>query len=130
MALMQDMVENDIFEWETEEEIVRELIDDVFLKGEKLEEVHHVRKEANSVIAVATKIDKEDPSMKRAKYTRTMTLPSSSASTHTVIAPLPIAEPQNSPHPDLLNIAQRAKMHDGILTLNLKILKDIPSPHT
>ncbi|MCD9638308.1 hypothetical protein HAX54_022183 [Datura stramonium] len=33
---------NDIFEWEIEEEVVGELIADVFFKGEELEEVHHV----------------------------------------------------------------------------------------
>ncbi|MCD9643092.1 hypothetical protein HAX54_030215, partial [Datura stramonium] len=40
-----DIVENDIFEWEIEEEVVGELIVDVFLKGEELEEVHYVHKE-------------------------------------------------------------------------------------
>ncbi|MCE0482143.1 hypothetical protein HAX54_040590 [Datura stramonium] len=40
-----DIVENDIFEWKIEEEVVGELIADVFLKGEELEEVHHVSKE-------------------------------------------------------------------------------------
>ncbi|MCE3052145.1 hypothetical protein HAX54_051667, partial [Datura stramonium] len=40
-ASMQDIVENDKFEWEIEEEVVGELIADAFLKGEELEEVHH-----------------------------------------------------------------------------------------
>ncbi|MCD7450431.1 hypothetical protein HAX54_006224, partial [Datura stramonium] len=40
-----DVVENDIFEWEIEEEVVGEIIADVFLNDEELEEVHHVRKE-------------------------------------------------------------------------------------
>ncbi|MCD9638710.1 hypothetical protein HAX54_022847 [Datura stramonium] len=37
-TVIQDIVENDIFEWEIEEEVVGELIADVFLKGEELEE--------------------------------------------------------------------------------------------
>ncbi|MCD9559742.1 hypothetical protein HAX54_017975, partial [Datura stramonium] len=41
-APMQDIVENDIFEWQIEEEVIGALIADVFLKGEELEEVHHV----------------------------------------------------------------------------------------
>ncbi|MCD7453798.1 hypothetical protein HAX54_022189 [Datura stramonium] len=43
----------------------------------------HRTVQANSVIRLATKTDKEAPAMKRAKYTWNMTLPSSSASTHT-----------------------------------------------
>ncbi|MCD9642370.1 hypothetical protein HAX54_029156, partial [Datura stramonium] len=38
VGLEKDIVENDIFKWEIEEEVVGELIEDVFLKGEKLEE--------------------------------------------------------------------------------------------
>ncbi|MCD7472105.1 hypothetical protein HAX54_013044, partial [Datura stramonium] len=37
MSPTQEIVENDIFEWEMEEEVVGELIVDVFLKGEKFE---------------------------------------------------------------------------------------------
>ncbi|MCD9639010.1 hypothetical protein HAX54_023247, partial [Datura stramonium] len=37
-APMQAIVDNDIFEWEIEEEVVGELIADVFLKGEELKE--------------------------------------------------------------------------------------------
>ncbi|MCD7464577.1 hypothetical protein HAX54_053014, partial [Datura stramonium] len=111
MAPMQDFVENNIFEWEIEEEVVGEFIADVLLKGQELEEVHHGKatsnevkgctkafsclasvwvqgQEANCVIKLATKSYKEDLAMKRAKYARTMTLPSSSASTHTIAAPL------------------------------------------
>ncbi|MCD7463877.1 hypothetical protein HAX54_051624 [Datura stramonium] len=71
--------------------------------------------QANSVISLATKIDKEAPTMKRAKYTRNMTLPSSSASTHRATTPLHTAEPQSSLPPDFHNIAQRAKMHENQL---------------
>ncbi|MCD9561523.1 hypothetical protein HAX54_020685 [Datura stramonium] len=66
----------------------------------------------NSVITLATKIDKEAQVIKRAKYTGNMTPPSPSTSTHTTTTPLYIAEYHNSPSPDLLNIAQRANMHE------------------
>ncbi|MCD9645510.1 hypothetical protein HAX54_034503 [Datura stramonium] len=39
----QAIVDDDIFKWEIEEEVIGELIVDVFLKGEKLEKVHLVR---------------------------------------------------------------------------------------
>ncbi|MCD7455209.1 hypothetical protein HAX54_027421 [Datura stramonium] len=80
--------------------------------------------QANSVITLATKTDKAAPAMKRAKYTRNMTLPSSLASIHTATAPLYTVEPQSSPPPDLLNIAQRAKMHENQL---LRLAKALPS---
>ncbi|MCD9559740.1 hypothetical protein HAX54_017973 [Datura stramonium] len=80
--------------------------------------------QANSVITLATKIDKEALAMKRARYTGNMTLPSSSASTHTAIAPLHTADPHNSPPPDLLNIAQRAKMHENQL---VRLANALPS---
>ncbi|MCE3050300.1 hypothetical protein HAX54_046854, partial [Datura stramonium] len=38
-------MDDDIFEWKMEEEVVGELIVDVFLKGEELEEVLQVHKE-------------------------------------------------------------------------------------
>ncbi|MCD9558998.1 hypothetical protein HAX54_016712, partial [Datura stramonium] len=41
----KDMMDNDVLEWEIEEEAIEELIVDVFLKGEKLKEIHHVHKE-------------------------------------------------------------------------------------
>ncbi|MCE0482291.1 hypothetical protein HAX54_040954 [Datura stramonium] len=47
MDPMQDIVENDIFKWKIEEEVVGELIADVFLKGEELAEVHHMCSKAN-----------------------------------------------------------------------------------
>ncbi|MCE3215013.1 hypothetical protein HAX54_000539 [Datura stramonium] len=80
--------------------------------------------QANSVITLATKIDKEAPAMKRAKYTGNMTPPSLSASTHTATAPLHKAEPHNSPPPNLLKIAQRAKMHENQL---VRLAKALPS---
>ncbi|MCD9643296.1 hypothetical protein HAX54_030639 [Datura stramonium] len=80
--------------------------------------------QANGVITLATKTDKEAPTMKRAKFTRNMTLPSSLASTHTTTAPLHTVEPQSSPSPDLLNMAQRAKMHENQL---VRLAKDLLS---
>ncbi|MCD7462783.1 hypothetical protein HAX54_049357 [Datura stramonium] len=79
---------------------------------------------ANSVITLATKIDKEAPVMKRAKYTGTMTPPSSSASTHNATTPLHTIESQNPPLPELLNIAQRAKMNENQL---VRLAKALPS---
>ncbi|MCE3052048.1 hypothetical protein HAX54_051471 [Datura stramonium] len=80
--------------------------------------------QANSVITLATKIDKEDPVMKRENYTRNMTPPSPSASIHTTTAPLHTTESHNSPPPDLLNIVQRDKMHENQL---VRLAKAIPS---
>ncbi|MCD9559373.1 hypothetical protein HAX54_017294, partial [Datura stramonium] len=77
-----------------------------------------------SVITFPTKTDKEARSMKRAKYTRNMTLPSSLASTYTTTTPLHTAEPQSSPPPYLLNIAQRAKMHENQL---VRLSKALPT---
>ncbi|MCD7469816.1 hypothetical protein HAX54_009066, partial [Datura stramonium] len=48
---------NDIFEWEIEEEVVGELIADVFLKGEELEEVHHLHKEIREYPFPPRKLD-------------------------------------------------------------------------
>ncbi|MCD9638959.1 hypothetical protein HAX54_023182 [Datura stramonium] len=81
---------------------------------------------ANGVIMLATKTKKEDPSMKRAKFTCKMTLPSSSSSTHTATTQLHTAEPQSSPPLDFLNIEQRAKMHEnqGTLKKALQPAKD------
>ncbi|MCD7450429.1 hypothetical protein HAX54_006222 [Datura stramonium] len=84
----------------------------------------HRMVQANSVITLSTKTDKEAQAMKREKYTRTMTLPSSSASTLTTAAPLHTSEPHNSPPPDLLNIAQRDKMHENQL---VRLAKALPS---
>ncbi|MCE3051811.1 hypothetical protein HAX54_050840, partial [Datura stramonium] len=69
--------------------------------------------QANGVITLATKTIKKAPSMNRAKFTRNMTLPSSSASTHAATALLYTTKPQSFPALDLLNIAQRAKMHEN-----------------
>ncbi|MCE3215365.1 hypothetical protein HAX54_002094 [Datura stramonium] len=80
--------------------------------------------QANSVITLATKTNKETPVMKQAKYTGNMTPPPPSASTHTAVAPLHIAEFHNSPPPNLLNIAQRDKMHGNQL---VRLAKAIPS---
>ncbi|MCD7462688.1 hypothetical protein HAX54_049103 [Datura stramonium] len=80
--------------------------------------------QAYSVITLATKTNKEAPAMKREKYSRNMTLPSSSASTHTATAPLHTVEPQGSPPPDLLNIALRDKMHKNQL---VRLAKDLPA---
>ncbi|MCD7470933.1 hypothetical protein HAX54_011171 [Datura stramonium] len=80
--------------------------------------------EANNVITLATKIDKEAPVMKRAKYTGNMTPPSPSASTHTT-APLHTTEFHNSPPPDLLNIAQRAKIHENQLVQLVKAISSM-----
>ncbi|MCD7457680.1 hypothetical protein HAX54_035843 [Datura stramonium] len=80
--------------------------------------------QANSVITLATKIDKEAPIVKRAKYTGNMPPPSPSASTHTTTTPLHIVESHNSPPHDLLHIAQRAKMHENQL---LRLAKALPS---
>ncbi|MCE2056076.1 hypothetical protein HAX54_044015 [Datura stramonium] len=78
----------------------------------------------NSVITLATKINKEVPVMKWAKYTRTMTPPSSSTSTHTTTAPLHTAESQNPPPLVLLNIVQRAKIHENQM---VRLAKALPS---
>ncbi|MCD9560773.1 hypothetical protein HAX54_019564 [Datura stramonium] len=153
-APMQAIVDNDIFEWEMEEEVVGELIANVFLKGEEVEEIvtcdwgpftipvdpyfpelvwefyasyrerkqllkHTGRTKAfpfltstNSVITLATKIDKEAPFMKRAKYTENKTPPPPSASSHILASPLHTNEFHSAP-PYFLNIAQRAKMHES-----------------
>ncbi|MCD7461315.1 hypothetical protein HAX54_045871, partial [Datura stramonium] len=63
--------------------------------------------QANSLITLATKINKEALVMKRAKYTGYMPPPSPSPSTHIIAAPLHTVNSHNSPAPDLLNIAQR-----------------------
>ncbi|MCD7469339.1 hypothetical protein HAX54_008281 [Datura stramonium] len=78
--------------------------------------------QANGVITLATKIHKEALVMKREKFTRNMTLPSSSTSTHNATAPLHTAEPQSSPPPDLLKIAQRAEIHENQLVWLAKAL--------
>ncbi|MCD7473170.1 hypothetical protein HAX54_014823 [Datura stramonium] len=78
--------------------------------------------QANGMITLVTKIDKEDPAIKWAKFTRNMTLLSSSASNCTATAPLHIAEPQSSPPLDLLNIAQRDKIHENQLVRLAKAL--------
>ncbi|MCE3216161.1 hypothetical protein HAX54_005154 [Datura stramonium] len=44
-APRKDIMDDDVLEWEMEEEAIEELIVDVFLKGEELEEIHHVYKE-------------------------------------------------------------------------------------
>ncbi|MCD7455068.1 hypothetical protein HAX54_026945 [Datura stramonium] len=61
--------------------------------------------QANSVITLATKIDKEAPVMKWEKHTGNMTPPPPSTSIHTAAAQIPLAESHNSPPPDFLNIA-------------------------
>ncbi|MCD7451600.1 hypothetical protein HAX54_012761, partial [Datura stramonium] len=70
---------------------------------------------ANSVITLATKTDKDASVMTRAKYTGTKTPPPPSASTHTSVAPLHTNEFHSPTPPDLLNITQRAKMHESQL---------------
>ncbi|MCE2055495.1 hypothetical protein HAX54_042737 [Datura stramonium] len=80
--------------------------------------------QANSVITLATKTDKEASVMKRAKYTRSLTPPTPSTSTHTAAAPPYKANFHNSPPLDLLNISRRAKMHESQL---LQLANAIPS---
>ncbi|MCD9560410.1 hypothetical protein HAX54_019085 [Datura stramonium] len=80
--------------------------------------------QANSVITLATKTDKKAPVMKWAKYTGNKTLPQPSAYTHTSAAPLHTDEFHSPMPPDLLNIAQKAKMHENQL---VRLAKSIPS---
>ncbi|MCE0481262.1 hypothetical protein HAX54_038879, partial [Datura stramonium] len=44
-APRKDIMDDDVLEWEMEEEAMEDLIVDVFMKGEELEEIHHVHKE-------------------------------------------------------------------------------------
>ncbi|MCD7461190.1 hypothetical protein HAX54_045468 [Datura stramonium] len=44
----KDIMDDDVLQWEMEEEAIQELTIDVFMKGEELEEIHHVHKEARS----------------------------------------------------------------------------------
>ncbi|MCE3214837.1 hypothetical protein HAX54_053467, partial [Datura stramonium] len=78
---------------------------------------------ANSVITLATKTDKEAPVMKQEKHTGNRTPPPPSASTHASATSLHTDE-FHCPPPDLLNIAQRNKMHESQL---VRLTKAIPS---
>ncbi|MCD9559036.1 hypothetical protein HAX54_016762, partial [Datura stramonium] len=65
----------------------------------------------HGVITLETKIDKEAPMIKRARYIGNMTPPSPVASPYIATAPSNAGESQTSPPPDLLNIPPREKMH-------------------
>ncbi|MCE3215960.1 hypothetical protein HAX54_004211 [Datura stramonium] len=80
--------------------------------------------QANSVITLATKTDKDAPVMKRTKCTRYKTPPPPSASSHTSAVPFDTAEFHSPTPPDLLNIAQRAKIHERQL---VQLAKAVPS---
>ncbi|MCD9560988.1 hypothetical protein HAX54_019855 [Datura stramonium] len=80
--------------------------------------------QTNSVVTLATKTNKEAPAVKRAKNTGNIAPPSPLASTHTKTSPLYTAETYNSLPPDLINIAQRAKMHENKL---VRLAKALPS---
>ncbi|MCE3052483.1 hypothetical protein HAX54_052733 [Datura stramonium] len=67
----------------------------------------------HGVITLDTKKDKEALMIKRARYTGNMTPPLPLASSHIAIVPANADESQYSPLPDLLNIAQRAKIHEN-----------------
>ncbi|MCD9641035.1 hypothetical protein HAX54_026849 [Datura stramonium] len=79
---------------------------------------------ADSVITLSRKIDKDAPVMNQAKYTGNRTPPPPSPSTHTSATPLHIDEFHSPTPPNLLNIAQRAKMHESQL---VRLAKAIPS---
>ncbi|MCD7452196.1 hypothetical protein HAX54_015476, partial [Datura stramonium] len=80
--------------------------------------------QANSVITLATKTDKDALVMKQAKCTGNRTPPPPSASSHTSAAPFHTAKFHTPTPLDLLNIARRAKIHERQL---VQLGKDIPS---
>ncbi|MCD7464411.1 hypothetical protein HAX54_052696 [Datura stramonium] len=80
--------------------------------------------QADSMITLATKTDKDAPVRKLEKYTRNKTPPPPSASTHTLAAPLHKDEFHSPTPPDFLNIKQREKMHESQL---VRLAKAIPS---
>ncbi|MCD9644182.1 hypothetical protein HAX54_032200, partial [Datura stramonium] len=67
--------------------------------------------QVHGMITLDTKTDKEAPMINRARYTGNMTPASSLAYSHIATVPANVDESQNSHPPDLLNIAQRAKIH-------------------
>ncbi|MCD7458640.1 hypothetical protein HAX54_038790 [Datura stramonium] len=71
--------------------------------------------QVHGVITLDTKIDKEAPMIKRARYTGNMTPPSLVTSPHIDTTPANAGESQTSPLLNLLNIAQREKMHENQL---------------
>ncbi|MCD9644211.1 hypothetical protein HAX54_032359 [Datura stramonium] len=78
----------------------------------------------DGMITLATKIDNDAPSMKRAKCTTRKTSPPPSASSTTSTTEFhPVVVPDPTPS-NLLKIAQRAQVHESQL---LKIAKSIPS---
>ncbi|MCD9641802.1 hypothetical protein HAX54_028246 [Datura stramonium] len=79
---------------------------------------------ADSVITLATKTNKEPPSMKRAKCTENRTLPPPSAASYTSASQFyTVVVPTHTP-PDFLKVAQRAQVHEIHLA---KLAKAIPS---
>ncbi|MCE3052155.1 hypothetical protein HAX54_051721 [Datura stramonium] len=80
--------------------------------------------QADSVVTLAAKTGKDDLVMKWVKYTRNRTSPPPSASTHTSATPFHTAEFHNHTPPNLLNITQRAKIHESQL---MGLAKAIPS---
>ncbi|MCE3050375.1 hypothetical protein HAX54_047075, partial [Datura stramonium] len=77
---------------------------------------------------IADKIGKEVPSIKWARYAGHMTPPSPMTPSHIDTASANASAPQVSPLPDLLNIAQRAKMHENqLVRLSKTILSMIQS---
>ncbi|MCD9560091.1 hypothetical protein HAX54_018533 [Datura stramonium] len=78
----------------------------------------------HGVITLDTKTNKEATMLKRARYLGNMTPPSPVASPHIATTPTNADTSQTSPPPDLLNIAQRAKMHENQF---VQLAKAIPS---
>ncbi|MCD9646825.1 hypothetical protein HAX54_037021 [Datura stramonium] len=84
----------------------------------------------HEVITLDTKTDKEAPMIKRARYTRNVAPPSPLESSHIDAIPANADESQNSPPPDLLNIAQREKMYENHLVRESDIRYDAESYHS
>ncbi|MCD9646540.1 hypothetical protein HAX54_036459 [Datura stramonium] len=80
--------------------------------------------QVDSVITLATKTDKDASVMKKAKYTWNKTPPPPLASTHTSVASLHTNEFHSPTPTNLLNVAQRAKMHESHL---VQLAMAIPS---
>ncbi|MCE3052015.1 hypothetical protein HAX54_051414, partial [Datura stramonium] len=80
--------------------------------------------QADSVITLATKTDKDAPVMKRGKYTGNRTPPPPSPSTHTSVSPFHTTELHNTTSADFLNIAQRDKKCESQF---VRLAKAIPS---